>query len=196
MLARCVSRYCTDGAPRVPHPTICLRPSWVVFRALYFPRTITHNNRSAELLATIRRGPFARPTQDEKVEYLLTRVHKAHSNVQFSEHALEHVLSYQRRVHAIKQDFLHRRKMTPLGITAQWWDRTEVSVPCEIQSDAQRAPPGPPRLWCAARIVLQFSVIACAGGAATRKLARAYPRAQRPFESVLCFASCHLRPWK
>ena len=62
-------------------------------------------------------------TRSRKVEYLLTRVHKAHSNVQFSEHALEHVLSYQRRVHAIKQDFLQRRKMTPLGITAQWWDQ-------------------------------------------------------------------------
>ena len=63
-----------------------------------------------------------------KVEYLLTRVHKTQSNDLFTEHACEHVLSYQRRCNAIKREFLQRCKRTPLGITAQYWDRTEVLV--------------------------------------------------------------------
>ena len=32
--------------------------------------TITHNNRCAEMLATVRRGPFARSTQEERIEFL------------------------------------------------------------------------------------------------------------------------------
>ena len=40
----------------------------------------------------------------------------------FCEHALEHTLSFQRRVHAIKADFLWRGRATPLGITQDFWD--------------------------------------------------------------------------
>ena len=86
--------------------------------------TITHNNRCAEMLAHIRRGPFARPTAEERIEHLLTRVHKK-SSVSFGAFALEHTLSFQRRVHAIKADFLYRGRATPLGITQDYWDRTE-----------------------------------------------------------------------
>ena len=76
------------------------------------------------MLAHVRRGPFARPTREERVEHLLTRVHKK-SSVAFGAHALEHTLSFQRRVHAIKADFLRRGRATPLGITQDFWDRTE-----------------------------------------------------------------------
>ena len=86
--------------------------------------TITHNNKSPEMLAHVRRGPFARPTAAERIEHLLTRVPKK-SSVAFGEHALEHTLSFQRRVHAIKADFLYRGRPTPLGITQDYWDRTE-----------------------------------------------------------------------
>ena len=55
---------------------------------------------------------------------MLTRVHKK-SSVAFGAHALEHTLSFQRRVHAIKADFLRRGRATPLGITQDFWDRTE-----------------------------------------------------------------------
>ena len=54
--------------------------------------TITHNNRCAEMLAHVRRGPFARPITEERIEHLLTRVQKK-SCVAFGEHALEHTLS-------------------------------------------------------------------------------------------------------
>ena len=86
--------------------------------------TITHNDRSAEMLAHVRRGPFARPTKAERIEHLLTRVPK-NSSVAFGEFALEHTLSFQRRVHAIKAEFLRRGRATPLGITQDYWDRTE-----------------------------------------------------------------------
>ena len=79
--------------------------------------TITHNNRCAEMLATVRRGPFAAPTQEEKIEFLLTRMKKSDAKVAFADHALEHTLSFQRRVRSIKQDFLKRGVPTPLGIT-------------------------------------------------------------------------------
>ena len=35
--------------------------------------TITHNDSAPEMLASIRRGPFAEPTEEEFVEYLITR---------------------------------------------------------------------------------------------------------------------------
>ena len=78
--------------------------------------TITHNNRCPEMLAAVRRGPFAKPTQEEKIEFLLTRVRKSDCRVAFGDH-LEHTLSFQRRVAAIKLDFLRRGVATPLGIT-------------------------------------------------------------------------------
>ena len=85
--------------------------------------TITHNSRVAEMLASVRRGPFGIPTREEQIEYLLTRHSKKEKRVSFTDHALEHVLSYQRRVHAIKEHFLKRDKITPLGIVLDYWDR-------------------------------------------------------------------------
>ena len=35
--------------------------------------TITHNNRCAEMLATVRRGPFARSTQEERIEFCASK---------------------------------------------------------------------------------------------------------------------------
>ena len=78
--------------------------------------TITHNSRCSEMLATVRRGPFARSTQEERIEFLLTRLRKQDCKVVFADHALEHVLSFQRRVQSIKQEFLRRGASTPLGI--------------------------------------------------------------------------------
>ena len=58
------------------------------------------------MLAVIRRGPFAEPTESEKVEYLFTRVKKDRVRSDFENYALEHVLSYQRRVAATKESFM------------------------------------------------------------------------------------------
>ena len=33
--------------------------------------TVTHNDSCPEMLAAIRRGPFATPSEDELIEYLL-----------------------------------------------------------------------------------------------------------------------------
>ena len=84
-----------------------------------------HNNRSVEILAVVRRGPFAKPTETEQLEYLFTRVPKTDSRKDFEKHSLEHVLSFQRRVLKTKQAFLHRGHRTPLGIVEDYWDRTE-----------------------------------------------------------------------
>ena len=87
---------------------------------------VTHNNKCPEMLAVVRRGPFARPTSEERIEYLLTRVHKSSCGVAFAQHALEHTLSFQRRVQAIKMDFLKRCPVTPIGICHDFWDRTKI----------------------------------------------------------------------
>ena len=74
----------------------------------------------------MRRGPFAKPTQTEQLEYLFTRVAKKDSRKDFEKCALEHVLSYQRRILAIKKYFLVRGKKTALGVVEDYWDRTEA----------------------------------------------------------------------
>ncbi len=88
--------------------------------------TITHNNLSPEYLACVRRGPFAVPTESEKIEYLLGRVPKTQRRCPFESSPLEHVLSYQRRVAAIKKQFLVRGKLSPIGVVYDYWDRTEA----------------------------------------------------------------------
>ena len=47
---------------------------------------------------------------------------------------MEHVLSYQRRVHATKTSFLKRNVMTPLGIVKDWWDRTEAQARASLHA--------------------------------------------------------------
>ena len=86
--------------------------------------TITHCDWSPELLAAIRRGPLAEPTEEEMVEYLLAAVPKC-SMDKFEEFAYEHVLCHSRRVDAIKKNFMQRNRRTCRGIITDYWDRTE-----------------------------------------------------------------------
>ncbi len=90
--------------------------------------TITHNDHVPEMLAAMRRGPFAKPTEEEKIEYLLTRIRTDKKKGDFEKYGFEHVLSYQRRIAATKDTFMTRNKLTPLGILTDWWDRTEAQM--------------------------------------------------------------------
>ena len=86
--------------------------------------TITFNDYAPEMLASARRGPFAEPTEPEKIEYLITRLRTERTRLDHESYALEHVISYQRRVAATKDAFMRRGQTTPLGILTDWWDRT------------------------------------------------------------------------
>ena len=77
--------------------------------------TITHNDNVGEILANIRRGPFAVPTDEEKCEYLMSRIKTSNKRPDFESYAFEHVLSFQRRVAETKENFMVRGKRTPLG---------------------------------------------------------------------------------
>ena len=90
--------------------------------------TITFNDYTPEMLSVLRRGPFAVPTEEEKVEYLFTRVRRDRDRCKFEEYGLEHVLSYQRRIQATKAAFFCRNKLSPLGIMVDYWDRTEAQM--------------------------------------------------------------------
>ena len=96
--------------------------------------TITHNDLSPEILASIRRGPFSSPTEVEQIEYLLTSHAAERTRCDFENYGTEHVLSFQRRVAATKQEFMVRGKMTPLGITKDYWDRTEAQMRAALHS--------------------------------------------------------------
>jgi len=128
--------------------------------------TVTHINRVPELLAMVRGGPFAAPTDVEMIEAYLTRTPKMPA-LQFADHAAEHVLSYQRRVMSLKQEFMKRCKPTPLGITVDYWDRTEarlsyVAFSCKRERGRS--------VFC-----VHHFVILCVGSAA-RQLARPHSR--------------------
>ena len=86
--------------------------------------TIAFNDFAPEMLASARRGPFAAPDETELVEYLMTRLRTERTRLDHQNFALEHVLSYQRRVAATKDTFMRRGKLTPLGIPSDYWDRT------------------------------------------------------------------------
>lgn len=45
------------------------------------------------------------------------------------------VLSYQRRVLALKREFMVRNKKTPLGIVGDYWDRSNALLNIIIYSD-------------------------------------------------------------
>ena len=62
------------------------------------------------------------------LEYLLCTKSIHSERPRFEEHSLEHVLSFQRRVHAIKKHFFKRGSKTPLGRLREWWDRTEAQM--------------------------------------------------------------------
>ena len=109
---------------------------------------IRRQDGCAEMLASIRRGPGAAPTDEDKIDYLMHRRPHAQERPAFEHYSFEHdswthelllscpftsvmsprrclrqqVLSYQRRVHAIKENFLKRGSRTPLGRAMDWWD--------------------------------------------------------------------------
>ena len=88
--------------------------------------TLSANDGSPELAACVRRGPFAIPDESEMVEYLLSR--KRVNRASAEQHSVFHVISYQRRLNFIKNDFFVRGYATPLGITLDWWARAFVAV--------------------------------------------------------------------
>ena len=90
--------------------------------------TVTANDCSPEMLAAIRRGPFAQPTEEEHIEYLLQRKRRDQERPSFENYSLEHVLAFQRRVGALKENFMRRGERTPLGTIKDWWDRTEAQM--------------------------------------------------------------------
>ena len=85
--------------------------------------TATANDGSPELAACVRRGPFAVPDEHERVEYLMSR--KRIIRAAAENHGVYHVISYQRRLNFIKNEFFGRDSETPLGKLMDWWDRTE-----------------------------------------------------------------------
>ena len=97
--------------------------------------TITANDGSPELAACIRRGPFAIADENEQLEYMLSR--KRSFRAPAERHSVLHVLSYQRRVNAIKNEFFARGCATPLGELRDWWDRTEANCRRKIDADIQ-----------------------------------------------------------
>ena len=96
--------------------------------------TVTANDSSPEMLAAIRRGPCAAPTEEEHIEYLLQRKRRDQERPAFENHSLEHVLAFQRRVGALKDNFLRRGECTPLGRVKDWWDRTEAQARAALHS--------------------------------------------------------------
>ena len=90
--------------------------------------TSTQNDNSPELMAHARRGPCAVPTDEEMCEYLLTRRAPGSVRANIQEDATAAVLSFQRRTHALKAEFLVRHKETPLGVAVANWDRTEAQT--------------------------------------------------------------------
>ena len=74
--------------------------------------TVTQNDLSPELIAHASRGPCAAPKDDEKIAYLLTRRGPSDRRPNIQKDATAAVLSFQRRTHAVKQNFLVRNKRT------------------------------------------------------------------------------------
>ena len=89
---------------------------------------VTHNDNCPEMLASVRRGPLAPPQDEEFIEYLLMRRKRDAERPAVEHFSLEHVLSYQRRVKALKHWFMDRNAKTPLGRVRDWWDRTEAQM--------------------------------------------------------------------
>ena len=90
--------------------------------------TITHMNNVPVIRASVRDGPLARPTEEDRIAHLLTRTRKVDSPMLCADHAVEHVLSFQLRTLAIKKEFLTRGKPSPLGVPVDYVDRTEARL--------------------------------------------------------------------
>ena len=65
---------------------------------------------------------------DELIEYLLARKRRDQERPPYEHYSLEHALSFQRRVKAVKQYFFTRGATTPLGICQDFWYRTEAQM--------------------------------------------------------------------
>ena len=81
-----------------------------------------------ELVAHARPGQCAVPTPEKKFAYLLTRRAPSDRRPNIQEDANAAVLSYQRQMLSVKQNFLVRHKRTTLGVTVAYWDRTEAQT--------------------------------------------------------------------
>ena len=88
--------------------------------------TLTQNDRAPELLAHLRRGPGAQPTEAEKYEYLLARKTRGAAQPLLQKDPLAGVISFQRRNMELKTNFLRAHRVTPLGISTDTFDRTEA----------------------------------------------------------------------
>ena len=62
------------------------------------------------------------------IEYLLARKRRDQERPPYEHYSLEHVLSFQRRVTALKEQFFKRGESTPLGKVQDYWDRTEAQM--------------------------------------------------------------------
>ena len=144
--------------------------------------TVTHMNNVPEIRAAVRGGPFARPTEEDKIAHLLTRIRKDDSPLRCADHPVEHVLSYQRRVHAIKKEFLTRGKQSPLGLTIDYADRTEVPNPVACAQTCFASVHFALVMLhyclcvCVSRCGLWCSVCLFRPGSTARCVARAHPR--------------------
>ena len=104
--------------------------------------TITHCDSSPEMLAAMRRGPLAKPTEQEMVEYLLAAKNKSKCDSgAFEEYAYEHVLCHTRRVAELKQEYLSRGTATNRGIVLDYFDRTEEQQRKTLPGVSLNAPP-------------------------------------------------------
>ena len=61
-------------------------------------------------------------TRKEMIEYLLQRKRRDQERPAFENYSIEHVLAFQRRLGALKENFMRRGERTPLGKTKDWWD--------------------------------------------------------------------------
>ena len=78
--------------------------------------TMTQNDSSPELLAHARRGPCAPPRGEELFEYISTRRAPSHRRADIQQDPAAATLSFERRNHAQKTEFLRRYARTPLGV--------------------------------------------------------------------------------
>ncbi len=79
--------------------------------------THTQNDNSPELLAHARRGPCAKPLEEEAFEHLLTRRAPGRRRARIQDDATAAVLSFQRRNAVLKHHFSSVTHARPWGST-------------------------------------------------------------------------------
>ncbi len=122
-------------ASNMIHHRICLphrsKPLYTIciLRVRLLSHSRSHNDKNPEMLAHVKRGPLAPPTEEEQIQYLLMSKRRDEDRIQNSNYyAMEHVISYQRRIQATKKNFLQRGKRTPIGILRDWWERLLLKI--------------------------------------------------------------------